>query len=152
MPLADPLLGEVKVHAGQDAFTFHQALPSSSQLDLDAAYAVYANTRLVAAALLDVVSTAAGEIGFGNGIKKFKQDGDVEVEFFQGTSAGIKARDWAARAARLRMEVLRGSSNFATPLVGIVIGNDPTPTFVRTVNPDPVQVPSGYFPDPERDW
>jgi hypothetical protein len=152
MPLAEPMLGEVKVHAGQDAVIFHEALDADSQLDLDVAYTVYANTRLVAAALLDVVSTAAGETGFGDGIKRFKADGDVEVEFFQGTSASIKARDWIARAARLRLEVLRGSSNFATPLVGIATGNDPTPTFVRTVTPDVAQVPSGYFPDPEREW
>ena len=127
MPLAEPMLGQVKVHAGADAFTFHAALPSDQQLDLEAAYLIYADTRLVAAALLDVASTAAGTTGFGDGIKKFKQDGDVEVEFFAGTSASVKASNWEARAARLRLEVQRGSGRYGPPLAGMLIGRSQAP-------------------------
>ncbi len=96
MALTDEQRMEVRVLVGPNAWQAHNSLPSEQQVNVDDAFTVLQDTRLVAAEVLDTVALAASE---GDDASKIEV-GPIKLTLLPGE--GISA--WLARAARYRAE------------------------------------------------
>jgi hypothetical protein len=133
--LSSAQLAQVKVFTTAAAWTAHEALPE--RVDLNVAYAVHGDLRLVATEVLDAVSAAAVAAAAerSGGVKRIKVEGEFELERFaatDGQAAGATA--WSARAARLRAEAARAGRGgpVRSPLAGMRTGSSPQPVFQIT--------------------
>lgn len=105
----DPVsLKRVQLLVQPAAWGYHQALPESSQADLDMAFEEFGDAHLVAAYVLSVACEAAQKaaaVASGGQIKRL-ESGSEKIEYFQSANdLSADAGTWCARAQALRDQV-----------------------------------------------
>lgn len=125
MPLTAAQALKLQTLVQPAAWNAHNALPPEGQVDVDAAFGVYAldytefiALRLTAADVLETAGLASRVAGaaLGGGIKREKLD-VLEVEHYPAASGlGVSADAWLARAEQLRHQV-QASLGTPTPII-----------------------------------
>lgn len=118
MPLSDADLKRLRVLVTPAAWAAHEALDAAEKVDLELAFEVYGDVRLVAADILETVCLKARGAALTAPGKKRLKVGKIEIEkAATGSASSADADAWCALAARLRDQAA-GSGVPGPALVG----------------------------------
>ena len=118
MPLSDADLKRLRVLVTPAAWAAHEALDAAEKVDLELAFEVYGDVRLVAADILETVCLKARGAALTAPGKKRLKVGKIEIEkAATGSASTANADAWCALAARLRDQAA-GSGVPGPALVG----------------------------------
>lgn len=118
MPLSADDLKRLRVLVTPAAWAAHEVLDAAGKVDLELAFEVYGDVRLVAADVLEAVCLKARGAALTAPGKKRLKVGKIEIEkAATGSASTANADAWCALAARLRDQAT-GSGVPGPALVG----------------------------------
>ncbi|GHG34434.1 hypothetical protein GCM10017784_30290 [Deinococcus indicus] len=118
MPLSADDLKRLRVLVTPAAWAAHEVLDAAGKVDLELAFEVYGDVRLVAADVLEAVCLKARGAALTAPGKKRLKVGKIEIEkAATGSASSANADAWCALAARLRDQAA-GSGVPGPSLVG----------------------------------
>ncbi|GAA5514775.1 hypothetical protein Dcar01_03536 [Deinococcus carri] len=121
MALTDAELKRLRVLVTPPAWAAHNALPEAEKVNVEDAFEVYGDLRLVAADVLEAACLKASSTAATAPGKRRIKVGPIELErSAAGTVDGIQATTWCALATRLREEA--SGSGFPGPVFTEVEG------------------------------